>query len=422
MKAFFCFILVLATMFAVSAQANPHITFDHYYDFGDTAYVTPNEEVVLEFMSHIDSLVCPVNIYSFGYTISWDWTGEHSNYLPSYLLQSGYYREIRTENGVTVTWADSTHSQFGSGLWMGDLVFMNQFEPNTLRQVMVTMNAYYRDSTGAYDMVSGSKTIYVMCVNPLRGDVNHDGVVNLSDAQRLFELLNDGQFGWRQRYTLNDNPAFARVLWPWPTSLDVVFVDRYSRNPNDPSIAGLSLGEPMLQPQPGLTYAATTPWLLEGHLMVGTEGVAVAAFAVLPKGEQWYSSAEVRNGQADLGSLPQGIGLDQVIVFARTINGVTAIGSDNKSKPVPLSASLSQNYPNPFNPTTTIAFDLPRAGLVRLDVFNAEGQKVATLVNEQRSSGNQRVTFDGSSLSSGTYFYRLTSGDFVDAKKMVLMK
>ncbi len=88
---------------------------------------------------------------------------------------------------------------------------------------------------------------------------------------------------------------------------------------------------------------------------------------------------------------------------------------------------LYQNYPNPFNPTTTIKFSIPElngvdAYNVSLRVYNLLGEEVATLVNESKASGNYSVTFDASNLPSGTYFYTLHAGNFVQTKKMILMK
>lgn len=84
--------------------------------------------------------------------------------------------------------------------------------------------------------------------------------------------------------------------------------------------------------------------------------------------------------------------------------------------------SLSQNYPNPFNPTTKIAFSLPKDGMVSLIVYNAIGQRVATLVNGNMKAGNYEVNFDGSRLTSGIYFYSLKSEGATITKKMMLVK
>ncbi|MDP1676086.1 MAG: T9SS type A sorting domain-containing protein [Bacteroidota bacterium] len=83
---------------------------------------------------------------------------------------------------------------------------------------------------------------------------------------------------------------------------------------------------------------------------------------------------------------------------------------------------VTQNYPNPFNPNTMINYALPKAGNVVLKIFDALGREVATLVNEFKSEGTYNVPFNGSSLSSGIYFYRLQAGRYVETKKLVLMK
>lgn len=83
---------------------------------------------------------------------------------------------------------------------------------------------------------------------------------------------------------------------------------------------------------------------------------------------------------------------------------------------------LSQNYPNPFNPVTTINYQVPIAGIVTLKVYNTIGQEVATLVNEYKDAGRYNVIFDGKSLSSGVYLYRLSAGGRDISQKMVLLK
>ncbi|MFA6596492.1 MAG: T9SS type A sorting domain-containing protein [Ignavibacteriaceae bacterium] len=88
----------------------------------------------------------------------------------------------------------------------------------------------------------------------------------------------------------------------------------------------------------------------------------------------------------------------------------------------PTRFALEQNYPNPFNPTTVINYQIPAASHVTLKVFDMLGMEVATLVNEQKASGNYEVEFDGSKLSSGVYYYRLQTGTFVDTKKFIILK
>lgn len=89
---------------------------------------------------------------------------------------------------------------------------------------------------------------------------------------------------------------------------------------------------------------------------------------------------------------------------------------------VDLTYSLSQNYPNPFNPTTKISWQSSVAGHQTLKVYDVLGNEVATLVNEFRNAGNYEFVFDGSKLSSGVYFYQLRAEDFIQTKKMILIK
>jgi hypothetical protein len=84
--------------------------------------------------------------------------------------------------------------------------------------------------------------------------------------------------------------------------------------------------------------------------------------------------------------------------------------------------SLSQNYPNPFNPSTTIRYELPTAVMVRLSVFDVLGREVVVLVNERKNAAVYELPFTAEGLSSGMYIYRLQAGDFVQSKKLLLLK
>jgi Secretion system C-terminal sorting domain len=83
---------------------------------------------------------------------------------------------------------------------------------------------------------------------------------------------------------------------------------------------------------------------------------------------------------------------------------------------------LEQNYPNPFNPATTIKYQLGNDGFVNLKIFNAIGEEVAELVSQFQKAGNHQVNFDGRNLPSGIYVYQLSSGNFIESRKMILMK
>ena len=92
-----------------------------------------------------------------------------------------------------------------------------------------------------------------------------------------------------------------------------------------------------------------------------------------------------------------------------------------------LRIKLFPNYPNPFNPTTVIKYQIPNinnqnSNIISLKVYDVLGKEVATLVKKQQPAGKYKVTFNGSNLPSGVYFYRLQSGDFVETKKLLLLK
>jgi hypothetical protein len=86
------------------------------------------------------------------------------------------------------------------------------------------------------------------------------------------------------------------------------------------------------------------------------------------------------------------------------------------------SFNLSQNYPNPFNPSTTINYSIPEESQVSLKIYDIMGREVAKVVNERQTAGSHYIQFDASSLASGTYFYKLTAGEFVSVRKMTLLK
>jgi photosystem II stability/assembly factor-like uncharacterized protein len=104
----------------------------------------------------------------------------------------------------------------------------------------------------------------------------------------------------------------------------------------------------------------------------------------------------------------------------RLIENITGISKNGKN--IPHEYSLSQNYPNPFNPSTKINFALPKPSYVSLKVYDVLGHEVMTPVNEFKSAGTYTVNVDASGLASGIYLYRITAGDFSEAKKMTLIK
>ena len=147
----------------------------------------------------------------------------------------------------------------------------------------------------------------------------------------------------------------------------------------------------------------------------------------------YYSSNQGLNWT----SINQGIGTHLIVMLYSTNGYIFAgtagygtwrrpmsqfIGIRNISSEIPSAYSLSQNYPNPFNPSTNIRFDLPKSGSVKLVVFDALGREVATLVNEKLAPGTYECDWNGSGYASGVYYYKLETDEFINVKKMVLLK
>jgi len=142
-----------------------------------------------------------------------------------------------------------------------------------------------------------------------------------------------------------------------------------------------------------------------------------------PVGEDWpgygspwfrYIYASFMLVKANLGlTIPSGMIPEDVMQIAYKTGDTGSL---------PGGFALHQNYPNPFNPITEIAFSIPDACDVRLDVYNIVGQKVTTLVDGMLQSGDHSVAWDASDVSSGVYFYRLTGGEVTATRKMVLLK
>jgi hypothetical protein len=107
-------------------------------------------------------------------------------------------------------------------------------------------------------------------------------------------------------------------------------------------------------------------------------------------------------------------------LFRRPLSDI--IGIKQISEQVPSQFTLMQNYPNPFNPSTKIRFDVSKPGDVKLVVYDVKGSEIQTLVNESLKPGTYETSFDGSSLNSGVYFYKLITSGFTETKRMLMIK
>lgn len=146
---------------------------------------------------------------------------------------------------------------------------------------------------------------------------------------------------------------------------------------------------------------------------------------VITGSHNWSSSAETSNNENTLIIHSKRIAnlyLQEFKVRYSEAGGSDVISDKKDDLKVPTTFKLMQNYPNPFNPTTIITYSIAKGSHVTLTVFNLLGQKVKTLVDQEKSTGTYNVNFDASGLSSGVYFYGVKAGDFFQVRKMLLLK
>jgi hypothetical protein len=117
------------------------------------------------------------------------------------------------------------------------------------------------------------------------------------------------------------------------------------------------------------------------------------------------------NGPLNISEVQQGVS------STFTVTGINQEGTQ-----LPDNFELSQNYPNPFNPVTNVHFSIPKSGNISFKVYNSLGQVVGVYYDGFIKAGNYNAEIDGSNLASGIYFYTLSSPEFVQTKKMILVK
>lgn len=105
-----------------------------------------------------------------------------------------------------------------------------------------------------------------------------------------------------------------------------------------------------------------------------------------------------------------------------TTNGGVSFVEEEQIDGILTEYNLSNNFPNPFNPSTKIKYSIPQSSQVVVKVFDILGYEIATLIDEEKSAGVYRADFTGANLTSGIYFYKLQARDFVETKKMLLLK
>jgi photosystem II stability/assembly factor-like uncharacterized protein len=246
-----------------------------------------------------------------------------------------------------------------------------------------------------------------LCFTPRADGTHHDSLVflsNASNAPRASVVLG-----------VNDKPLLTLA----PTDVDfgpvdvntafrdTAFIVKNIGGANDSIVVSLDIIIPV--PDTAITVSPVAFAIPAG----GSQAVTVRIRPrMMATGAYYYASVQL-NSQFSTAT-PQVSG-------NVTFNLVGTLGV-SKTDGLPTAFSLGQNYPNPFNPKTVVSCQWPVAGRVRLAVYDLLGREVAVLLDEQKAPGRYQVEFDGTKLSSGVYFYRLTAGDYVETRRMILLR
>ncbi len=153
-----------------------------------------------------------------------------------------------------------------------------------------------------------------------------------------------------------------------------------------------------------------------------SDSVSMVLCKVINGGHSWPGGDETQWSGPDVGNTNMDINSSAEIwnfVKSYRLPPATGVGTCCGD---PVEFSLSQNYPNPFNPSTTIKYELAQAAMVRLSVYDLLGREVAVLVNKREDAGVHQTKFDASNLASGVYLYRLQAGDFLQSRKLLVLR
>ncbi len=164
-------------------------------------------------------------------------------------------------------------------------------------------------------------------------------------------------------------------------------------------------------------YPNETPTYID-YQIIGYQSILSGDEPWLYPVRYWVKVVDNSNDESVFSDFTSAIGINDGSV------PIGGSGSDNliSNKNIPKQFALSQNYPNPFNPITNIKYDLPKDIFVSIKIYDMLGREIKTLVNEFKNAGSYVVSFNGSELASGIYFYRIQAGNFASVKRMVLIK
>jgi hypothetical protein len=270
-------------------------------------------------------------------------------------------------------------------------------------------------SNGNYIAAGTSKGVYVSSNNgdtwvPVAGITQSDTIYsvnfrtfNTADGQS--EKLNAGSSGGKLFETTDPDFLAAVIVYAFIAKVsEISYV-------NDATLGliGLALSDFGFDNSTGSGFAYSTDggvtWTQNNTGITNSAKTSALAYRSTGSTAQFYTGLfENQNNGAKIFGQSFVIGIQQVSSY------------------IPEKYSLSQNYPNPFNPATNIEFAIPQSGFVKLTVYDGIGREVETLVNKDLKAGIYKADWNASKYSSGIYYYRIASGNFIETKTMILVK
>ncbi|MFI5144491.1 MAG: SBBP repeat-containing protein [Ignavibacteria bacterium] len=387
------------------------------------------------------------NVYVTGYSFG---AGSDNDYTTIKYNSSGAQQWVQRYDGpdngadaATSIGVDNSGNVYvtgGSSNINGSQYTTIKYNAAGFQQWVQRYNNGYGGNDGATDLViDGSGYVYVTGAswNGYNRDIvtikysfsgvqqwasRYNGYVNFDDVPSSIAIDNSGNVyvaGWST--SIFSYADFATIKYN--SSGDSLWVRRYYENGySNGAITSMAVDNSGNVYVTGYCSGANNLYNNYVTIKYSTSGV-----------EQWL---QMYNGPADSIDIPyslavdgsgnvyvtgQSTGIGTLSDFA-TIKYSQSIGIKKISSAIPGEFNLSQNYPNPFNPNTTIEFAIPKSSDVKLVVYDISGREADVLINEKLRAGSYKVDFYGSKLSSGVYFYKLTSEDFIQTKRMVLVK
>ncbi len=233
-----------------------------------------------------------------------------------------------------------------------------------------------------------------------------------------------------------DDAVFGDIVWPDYRNLGMTSFERFI-NADDPSTYAQTYRQlqGLLHDVPYVFNGDTLAYMASGDPVNPQPGDDLDMFPADRRMLAGSGPFDFRPGDSQYVFIKYAVGqgsdhLESITRLKAILNDTSKVPTGMEPGPgstLPERFVLSQNYPNPFNPSTVIAYELPRRSTVTLTIYNILGQEVRTLVDREQPAGRHQVTWDGHNgsggeVASGVYLYRLTAGDQVKSRKMVLVR